>query len=211
MAIADYPEAESFIQARYYTVLDRVISKIVIHTTDGANDYDKTAAYFASMDDGREASAHFVIGRGGGVIQCVREADKAWHAHDGNLDSIGIEHSVRTVINPSETPTIEQYESSARLVVYLCQKYGIAPTRNNILAHKEADSKTSKDCPSNWDWEYYMGIVNSMLSPSAFDGAFGSANVQANEKDGLSTAESAGLGMGVIVLAVLLFYLGTRA
>lgn len=56
------------------------VDLVVVHYTAGRGDENAAARLFASPT--RKASAHFVVGRTGGVVQCVDTDDTAWHAGD---------------------------------------------------------------------------------------------------------------------------------
>lgn len=166
----DYPSAAGFIPAKYFRARrDGKINKIVIHITDGQPDHRRTARYFSDpSNDGKPvyASAHYVVGQKGEVLQMVQHKYAAYHASSANDTSIGIEHSARTPKewgpkDPGLMPTPEQYRGSARLVRWLCDQYGIPMDRQHIQGHCEADPTTSHtDCPNGvWDWDGYMKLV----------------------------------------------------
>lgn len=60
---------------------DHEVDLLVVHYTAGIGDAQSTARLFA--DPKRKASAHYVVGRDGEVVQCVKLTDAAWHAGDG--------------------------------------------------------------------------------------------------------------------------------
>ena len=147
----------------------RPISRIVIHITDGHPDPRGTAEMFQQPRHG--ASAHFVVGQDGTVIQCVALDDIAWHASSANEDSIGIEHSARAPgewdkllghHDPGLSLSPVQLLASAKLVRWLCDRYGLPIDRAHVLGHCEADpSTTHTDCPNAiWDWPAYMVMVS---------------------------------------------------
>ena len=112
------------------------------------------------------ASAHYVVGQDGEVIQMVRNADIAYHANSANRDSIGIEHGARTpgAFGKNDAglfPTDVQYRESARLVCWLASCFGIPKDRTHILGHSEADTKTTHtQCPNAvWDWDKFMTLI----------------------------------------------------
>jgi N-acetylmuramoyl-L-alanine amidase len=57
------------------------IDTLILHYTAGIGNAQATARLFA--DPKRKASAHYVIGRDGIIVQCVDLSDAAWHAGDG--------------------------------------------------------------------------------------------------------------------------------
>ena len=52
-------------------------SMIVLHYTGMA---DAASAIVRLCTTGTEVSAHYVVLEDGNIVQCVREADRAWHA-----------------------------------------------------------------------------------------------------------------------------------
>ena len=67
------------------------IDTIVIHVAEGS--YSSTISWLENC--AAQASAHYVVSSEGGMAQCVREEDIAWHAGwwYTNTHSIGIEHA----------------------------------------------------------------------------------------------------------------------
>lgn len=165
----EYPEASFFAPAaasnfrRWSSQSPRPVSLIVIHITDGREKIAGPIGHF--QRDGLQASAHYVIGRDGQVVQMVHHNDIAWHATSANRTSIGIEHCARS---PRELgrddvglPVTEaQYQASAKLVRFLCQKLGVPVDRDHIKGHCEAAQTTHEDCPNRiWDWKHYMDLL----------------------------------------------------
>lgn len=169
----EYLEAESFTPARHFYrwsgAAERAVDRIVIHITAGQADYQRTVKYFQDPTRSGQpvkVSAHYVVGRGGEVVQMVRHNDIAYHACTANRRSIGIEHCARpprtfSSSDPGMMPTQAQYESSARLVRYLCALYGLPMDRTHIVGHAEADPDTTHtSCPTGaWDWDAFMDVL----------------------------------------------------
>jgi N-acetylmuramoyl-L-alanine amidase CwlA len=102
------------------------VQYIILHTEDDsvAQTQEGVAAWFEMTQ--AHASAHYLVGLDGGLIQCVLEADTAWHAANWlvNLQSIGIEHEDNG--NPNDAMRTDAlYASAAQLVADICK-------RNNI-------------------------------------------------------------------------------
>ena len=162
-----YPGIVAFVRAASYRAGRRVpVAAIVIHINDGGDSAKNTARYFADDPEKRGASAHYVVGRQGEVYQCVSEADVAFHAHDANEYSIGIENIARTRGeqgdgDPGLPVTEANYRATALLVAYLCNKYRLERSRRTIVGHAEIDPKTSHaDCPTGqWDWDHFMATL----------------------------------------------------
>ncbi len=115
---------------------------VVIHETGDSSFYAQdTANYFCSLTRNPQMkSAHYIVGRDGVVVQCVREADGAGanccaengHAsfldpflHDNfNLHSLSIEHASLASDN-SAGLTDSQAQASFKLVEHLCDAHNI--------------------------------------------------------------------------------------
>lgn len=145
----------------------RVVTKIVLHITDGHGIAEDTAEMFAIP--GQRASAHFVVGQDGTTIQTVHLDDIAYHAHTANAYTVGIEHCARS---PHELSTDDpglplsepQIVASVRLVAWLCDRYGLPRDRAHIQGHAEADPTTTHtDCPTGvaggFPWERWTATV----------------------------------------------------
>jgi N-acetyl-anhydromuramyl-L-alanine amidase AmpD len=177
LTVADYSRTTrvvptlAFTSGRNGTPIDRV----VIHITD-ASTTSSTVNTFSSPN--ARASAHYLVGQDGEIIQFVSEADTAWHAKGANRRSIGIEHvAIKAggadyprsnggsqhfdALSPSDA----QYCESAALVSYLCDKYGLPKDRTTIIGHNEADPATTHgSCPTgNWDWDHFMRLVTEQV------------------------------------------------
>lgn len=144
---------------RYTVKASRHITHIVLHITDGGTPSAVVTAKNMFQDPPPDAahrtSAHYVVGRDGAVVQCVRNKDMAHHAHDASVYSIGIEHNCRK----SDTfLTGIQYLCSARLVLWLGRKLAIdVDDPRYLTGHSDIDTKTSHaDCPQRaLDWDVY--------------------------------------------------------
>lgn len=119
------------IQAKHFTVprTPRKITLIVIHAAEcgerpGAA--RNVAAYFAGAA-APQASAHYVVDSID-TIQCVHDADIAWHAGPVNGCSIGVEHAGRagqTEEEWADAYSLAVLARSAELVASLCYAYDI--------------------------------------------------------------------------------------
>jgi hypothetical protein len=113
------------------------ITHIVIHYTTSRN-MEGTISWFKNAPQGRRVSAHYIIGQDGIIVQMVNDTDSAWHAGsaDMNRRSIGIEH----VAKVGDKITVQQSQSSIKLIKWLMQQYGIL--KANIIPHSQL-KKTS--------------------------------------------------------------------
>lgn len=105
-----------------------------------------------------DVSAHYLVGRGGGVTQCVRNEDIAYHAGHWptNERSIGIEHCVSR--DRPKNWTDELYRSSARLAAFCAKKHRIPVDREHIIPHRQVHDVT--ECPGRiFDLARYIRLV----------------------------------------------------
>ncbi|MGW3602801.1 N-acetylmuramoyl-L-alanine amidase [Micromonospora sp. NPDC005161] len=132
------------------------ITTVVVHVTQGS--YAGTVSWFQNPSAG--VSAHYVVKSSNGEItQMVREGDTAYHARSANPYSVGIEHE-GFVDNPAWF-TDAMYRSSAALTRYLCDRYGLPKNRNAIKGHNEMPGNDHTDPGPNWNWNYYISLVNA--------------------------------------------------
>lgn len=175
----DYPFATAVPAdtSNYRTASRRAYSVIIVHITDGRGDALPVAQMW--QKPGHGSSAHFVIGQDGTMIQAVALKDVAWHSHDCNGVSVGVEHCARS---PGEPPwpkddpglplSEAQWEASAKLVAWLLTSAGLPCDRKHVLGHAEADAKTThSDCPTGvaggWDWDAYMARIAAQMEALA--------------------------------------------
>ena len=112
---------------------------IVLHITVGPSASSALNTFAGSVSPNR-VSAHFVIDRDSKatVYQTMPLSETAWHASQCNPTSIGIEHAAI----PGRMPATDaQYESSAQLCAWLCQRLKIPVDRAHIRTHNEASPR----------------------------------------------------------------------
>ena len=123
------------------------VSGIVIHyvgnpgTTAQAN-----RNYFESLSagtDGVYASAHFIVGLDGEVIQCIPLTEISYASNSRNEDTIAIE-----VCHPDDTGEFSDvtYQRVVELTAWLCRKFNLTP--DDVIRHYDV---TGKICP-----KYYV-------------------------------------------------------
>jgi N-acetyl-anhydromuramyl-L-alanine amidase AmpD len=155
---------------RYARRESRTIEEIVLHITEGGTDKADITAHNAFggpkyLQGGKwmQQAAHYIVGRDGAVVQCVRHKDVAYHAGPANEWTIGIEHNTRSGSKLKDTKlTAAQYLKSAELVLWLCNMLGFSADRNHISGHSEADpSATHSSCPQRvLKWDTYMAAIS---------------------------------------------------
>lgn len=154
-----------------YDLADRArdgqaIRYIVIHTTEVG--WDGTIRIF--QDVNRSVSAHYLVRSADGrLAKFLSPTHVGWHAGNWyyNAHSIGIEHEAYSA-DGHQWFTDALYESSARLVRFLCQKYGIPMDREHIIGHDEVPGLSQARTPAMhwdpgpyWDWGRFLHMVRT--------------------------------------------------
>ena len=120
----------------------RQVNGIVVHYVGNAGTTaEQNRSYFASLAQTHEthASAHFVIGLKGEILQCVPLDELAYCSNDRNTDTISIE-----CCHPGEDGafTQETYDSLVRLCRFLIRHYRLH--QGDVIRHYDV---TGKLCP----------------------------------------------------------------
>jgi hypothetical protein len=159
IAAVDYPGAiwNAASTSNYRVGRTAAISTIVVHVTQGS--YAGTISWF--KNPAAQVSAHYVIRSSDGqVTQMVAEKDTAWHVRTENPYTVGIEHE-GWVDQPSWF-TDAMYRSSAALTRDIADRRGIPKDRAHIRGHNEMPNNDHTDPGPNWNWTYYMQLVNGV-------------------------------------------------
>ena len=117
------------------------VNKIVIHHA-ATTDFDGIGRTFKTP--GRNASAHYGVGRNNNVDQYVSEDHMAWHAGTSNPatnpnpSSIGIEH-VNSAGAPNWDIADSTFNTSVELVRDIAKRHGLLPlvVGKNLFQHKD--------------------------------------------------------------------------
>ncbi|MFF8843711.1 N-acetylmuramoyl-L-alanine amidase [Streptomyces sp. NPDC015127] len=158
------------------------IRQIIIHDTEGS--YAGALATF--QNPASYASAHYLIRASDGLVtQMVENKNLAWHAGNwtANMHAVGIEHE-GYAIKEGSWYTEPQYESSAAVVKYVAQKYGIPLDREHIIGHDEVpgqlDAKVRGmhwDAGPFWDWNHYMALMGAPTGAGGAGGPVGAGQL----------------------------------
>ncbi len=175
----DYPAA-IWKPSTEYSNRNQPVREVIIHTCEGS--YSGCVSWLRRSKKSASgkriySSAHYVVSKSGQVAQLVNESKKAWHAKSHNPYAIGIEHE-GFAKKPNQY-TNSQYEASARLVRYLCNKYstidcltarktpqtraGFGPVMGanvSIKGHQHASGNNHVDPGVYWDWRKYFTLLN---------------------------------------------------
>ena len=142
------------------------IDGVVLHyvgnpgTTAAAN-----RNYFESLSagtDGIYASAHFIVGLEGEVVECVPLTEIAYASNTRNDDTVSIE-----VCHPDETGQFApaSYDRAVELTAWLCQEFKLDP-ETDVIRHYDV---TGKDCPRYYvenpeAWDTFRSDVAGALA-----------------------------------------------
>ncbi len=141
---------------------------IIVHGTAGGDSAQAIARYFQTNDP--PTSTHYVVGRDGAIVQCVRESDTAWgngvlssgHAPwwpagvNPNWLTFSIEH-VKPHADNSDALTPAQCAASFALIRHLCERWNIparaANAEGGITGHFSIDPVNRARCPGTYPWD----------------------------------------------------------
>jgi N-acetyl-anhydromuramyl-L-alanine amidase AmpD len=150
---------------------DSSVDTIVIHDTEET--WDDTLGL---VQDPRYLGWHYTVRSSDGAIaQHMATKDVGWHAGNWyvNSKSIGIENE-GFLADPDAWFTESMYESSARLVRYLTNRYHIPVDRRHIIGHDNVPGTTPStvagmhtDPGPYWDWAHYFQLIGAPLHATA--------------------------------------------
>lgn len=118
------------------------INGIVVHyTANPGSTAKQNRDYFEGLKDSHitKASAHFIVGLDGEIVQCIPTAEIAYASNDRNGDTISIE-----CCHEGEDGKFNQetYDSLVHLTAWLCGKFGLGA--DDVIRHYDV---TGKACP----------------------------------------------------------------
>jgi len=142
------------------------ITHIVIHDTECTYD-----AALGLVQDPTYLAWHYTLrSTDGHIAQHILTKDVGWHAGNWyvNAKSIGVEHEGFGAQGTWYTEAM--YRTSAKLVRYLADKYGIPLDRDHILGHDNVPGTTPAtvagmhwDPGPYWDWAHYFELMGAPL------------------------------------------------
>lgn len=123
------------------TELEKIESIFVHYTANPRTSAAQNRSYFANLEQTHErsASAHFIIGYEGEILQCIPLEEQAYAVMTRNEDSVSIECCF---LDEDGKFTQETYDSLVHLLAWLMQEYNLDST--DILRHYDCGGKK---CP----------------------------------------------------------------
>lgn len=127
--------------SRPATELNNIKSIFVHYTANPGTSAKQNRSYFSNLSETHErsASAHFIIGYEGEIIQCIPLNEQAYAVMTRNDDSISIECCY---LDEDGQFTQETYDSLIHLLAWLKQEYDLE--NEDILRHYDCGGKR---CP----------------------------------------------------------------
>jgi len=158
---------EDFLEVNDYsrpgTELPVVNSIFVHYTANPGTSARQNRSYFANLAETQErsASAHFIIGYEGEIVQCIPLDEQAYAVMTRNEDSISIECCY---LEEDGEFTQETYDSLVQLLAWLEQKYHLGS--EDILRHYDCGGKK---CPIYYvehedAWERLLHDVDTYMA-----------------------------------------------
>ncbi|MCH5250766.1 MAG: N-acetylmuramoyl-L-alanine amidase [Lachnospiraceae bacterium] len=127
--------------SRPATRLNKIKNIFVHYTANPETSAKQNRSYFANLEETHErsASAHYIIGYEGEIIQCIPLDEQAYAVMTRNDDSISIECCY---LDEDGQFTQETYDSLVHLLAWLRQEYDLES--EDILRHYDCGGKL---CP----------------------------------------------------------------
>lgn len=148
------------------TNLKKVNNIFVHYTANPGTSAEQNRNYFANLAETgeRSASAHFIIGYDGEIIQCIPLEEEAYAVKGRNNDSVSIECCY---LSEDGAFTPSTYNSLIALLSWLCEEYELSSA--DILRHYD---EGGKKCPLYYvehedEWEQLRGDVAQFMEEAA--------------------------------------------
>ncbi len=161
--LEDYLDVNEY--SRPGTKLRKVKSVFVHYTANPGTSAQQNRSYFANLAETHErsASAHFIIGYEGELVQCIPLDEQAYAVATRNEDSVSIE-CCYLAQDGSFTP--ETYETLLHTLAWLLEEYDL--NTEDILRHYDCGGKK---CPlyyveNEGAWEQLLADVESYETPT---------------------------------------------
>ena len=160
---------QDFIRKNIYSrpaVSLKQVDGIVIHyVANPGSTAKQNRDYFDSLADQKEngtsASAHFIVGLEGEIVQAVPISEMAYASNNRNSDTIAIESC-----HPDETGKYnpQTYESMVKLTAWLCSELELNP-KKDIIRHYDINGK---NCPKYFvededAWKQFLNDVEDAM------------------------------------------------
>jgi len=139
------------------------VNGIVIHyTANPGTSAQQNRDYFNGLAESHitKASAHFIVGLEGEIVQCIPTSEIAYASNDRNYDTISIECCIEDDTGEFNEET---YESLLHLTTFLMGKFDL--TSEDVIRHYDV---TGKLCPKYYvehpeAWEQFKEDLDAYI------------------------------------------------
>jgi N-acetylmuramoyl-L-alanine amidase len=154
---------------------------VVLHHTSNRTQHE---ALYTLTNPARKVSAHYLVGRGGEIVQLVEEKERAWHAGaswwGGNTDVNSISIGIELDNDGCEPFADAQIDALLSLLADVTGRNGIPGA--NVIGHADVAPGRKTDPSALFPWrrlaEYGFGLWCDdppAAAPETFDPALGLA------------------------------------
>lgn len=147
-------------------MLPEVKNIFVHYTANAGTTAEQNKSYFQSLAETHErsASAHFIIGFDGVIVQCIPTKEIAYAVAKRNYDSISIECCY---LEENGKFTKETYDTLIELTAWLLHKYELEP--EDVLRHYD---EGGKNCPKYYvehedSWQRFLQDLEEYMERAA--------------------------------------------
>lgn len=147
--------------------LEKVKGVVIHHALDEGTSAEQIRSYYDSLAETKKAyaSAHFIIGLDGEIIQCIPLNEIAYASNKRNVDTIAIEFCYD---DSTGKPTAAGYDSMVKLTKWLSDTFHLK--QKNIMTHLEATG-SGKICPKYYveneaAWKQFLTDVKNAVLPA---------------------------------------------
>lgn len=144
------------------TLMEKVNGIVIHYTANPGTTAIQNRGYFEGLKDSHQtkASAHFVVGLDGEIVQCIPTKEMSYASNERNIDTISIE-----CCHEDETGRFNEqtYDSLVELTAFLLGKYNL--TTDDVIRHYDV---TGKICPKYYvenesSWQAFKDDVNQFI------------------------------------------------
>ena len=167
VTVPDYVSEELLTEnpwSRPGTELERIKGVVIHYVGNPGTTAEANRSYFESLSAGTEdiyASAHFIVGLDGEVIQCIPLTEWAYASNARNEDTVSIE-----VCHPDDTGEFSNvtYDRVVELTAWLCDTFDLKTT--DVIRHYDV---SGKDCPKYYvehedAWQQFLTDVDEAMA-----------------------------------------------
>lgn len=144
------------------TALEKVKGIVIHYTANPGSTAQGNRNYFESLKDTHttKASAHFIVGLEGEIVQCIPTKEIAYASNERNSDTISIECCYE---NEDGSFNQKTYQEVIHLTAWLCARFGL--NEKDVIRHYDV---TGKMCPLYFvehedAWEQFRRDVATYL------------------------------------------------